>query len=137
MKFANANKLERKSGGVTDLRFPFCPSDLTALNKGHHPPLCHPDPDFLYVAPSIAAYAAFNKESRIGSANAAKLHRKSGGAQPRDLQCAFPYRNCPCISLARLFHPDRNVTQPRDLLFHFRGQANVSAIAQAATGLDS
>jgi hypothetical protein len=27
-------------------------------------------------------------------ANANELHRKSGGAQPRDLQCALPERNC-------------------------------------------
>ena len=26
-----------------DLLFPFCPSDLTAPNKSHHPPICHPD----------------------------------------------------------------------------------------------
>src|SRR5271156_4674383 len=48
--------------------------------------LCHPDPDFLSVAPSMTACAAFSKESRMRSANANELHRKSGGAQPRDLQ---------------------------------------------------
>ena len=34
----------------------------------------------------MAACAAFSKESRMGFANAAKLRRKSGGAQARYLQ---------------------------------------------------
>jgi hypothetical protein len=34
----------------------------------------------------MTACAAFSKESRMGFANANKLHRKSGGAKPRDLQ---------------------------------------------------
>src|SRR5271154_7465822 len=51
--------------------------------------LCHPDPDFLYVAPSMTACAAFSKESRMRFANANKPHRKSGGAKPRDLQFAI------------------------------------------------
>jgi len=51
-----------------------------------HSTLCHPDPDFLYVAPSTIACAAFSKESRMRSANAVNVHRKSGGAKPRDLQ---------------------------------------------------
>ena len=38
------------------------------------------DPDFLYVAPSKTACAAFSKESRMKFASAAKIHRKSGGA---------------------------------------------------------
>jgi len=38
------------------------------------------DPDFLYVAPSKIACAAFIKESRMKFASAAKVHRKSGGA---------------------------------------------------------
>jgi hypothetical protein len=63
-----------------------------------HPPLCHPDPDFLYVAPSITACAAFSEESRMRLANATELHRKSGGAKPRDLQCASPERNCASAS---------------------------------------
>ena len=41
----------------------------------------HPDPDFLYVAPSTTACAAFREESRMRFASAAKLHRKSGGAE--------------------------------------------------------
>jgi hypothetical protein len=36
-------------------------------------------PDFLYVAPSTTACAAFSKESRMKFANANELHRKSGG----------------------------------------------------------
>jgi hypothetical protein len=34
------------------------------------PPLCHPDPDFLHVASSMTACAAFSKESRMRRANA-------------------------------------------------------------------
>jgi len=39
-----------------------------------------PDPDFLYVAPSKTACAAFSKESRMKLASAAEVRRKSGGA---------------------------------------------------------
>jgi hypothetical protein len=39
-----------------------------------------PDPDFLFVAPSKTACAAFSKESRMKFAGVAKAHRKSGGA---------------------------------------------------------
>ncbi len=38
------------------------------------------DPDFLYGAPDMTAFAAFSKESRMRFANATKLHRKSGGS---------------------------------------------------------
>jgi hypothetical protein len=38
------------------------------------------NPDFLYAAPDMTAYAAFSKESRMRFANATKLHRKSGGS---------------------------------------------------------
>jgi len=38
------------------------------------------DPDFLYVAPSKTACAAFSKESRMKFASAAKVHRKPGSA---------------------------------------------------------
>ena len=34
--------------------------------------------------------AAFSKKSRIRFVNAKNLHRKSGGAKPRDLQFSFP-----------------------------------------------
>jgi hypothetical protein len=40
------------------------------------------DPDLLYAAPDMTACAAFSKESRMGCANATKLHRKSGKAPP-------------------------------------------------------
>ncbi len=36
------------------------------------------DPDFLYMARSMAAYAAFIKKSRMRFAKRHKLHRKSG-----------------------------------------------------------
>jgi len=35
------------------------------------------------------------KERRMRFVNATKFHRKSGGAQPRDLQCALPGRKIP------------------------------------------
>jgi hypothetical protein len=35
-----------------------------------------------------SAYAPFRKEGRMEFANAPELYRKSGGAKPRDLQCA-------------------------------------------------
>ena len=38
------------------------------------------DPDFLYLAPSTVACAAFSEESRMRLANANKVHRKSGGS---------------------------------------------------------
>ena len=54
MKFANATKLDRKSGVAQwrDLLFLFCPSDLTALTKSHDPPLVIPS------ALRISYYAA-------------------------------------------------------------------------------
>src|ERR1700733_3070668 len=33
----------RPKRSEVDLLFLFCPSDLTAPNKSHHPPLCHPE----------------------------------------------------------------------------------------------
>jgi hypothetical protein len=62
------------------------PSLVNGCRGKRCPPLCHPDPDFLRVAQSKTACAALSKESRIGFANANKLHGKSGGAKPRDLQ---------------------------------------------------
>jgi hypothetical protein len=59
---------------------------LTESKRRRRFKLCHPDPDFLHVAPSKTACAAFSKKSRMRFANANKLHRKSGGAKPRDLQ---------------------------------------------------
>jgi hypothetical protein len=39
------------------------------------------NPDFLYAALDVTAYAAFVKESRKKRAGATKLHRKSGEAR--------------------------------------------------------
>src|SRR5271156_2790666 len=68
--------------------------------------LCHPDPDFLYVAPSMTACAAFSKESRMRFASANELHRKSGGAKARDLRFHLTRNESTCC-------PD----QPRPWLF--------------------
>jgi len=68
---------------------------ITSCRGRNKSTLCHPDPDFLYVAPSITACAAFSKESRMRFANANELHRKSGGAQPRDLQFSPPHTTPP------------------------------------------
>jgi hypothetical protein len=43
---------------------PCCPSTSTHAKVQRRPPLCHPDPDFLYVAPSKTACAVFSKENR-------------------------------------------------------------------------
>jgi hypothetical protein len=53
----------------------FAPAYLGRKRRG--------DPDFLYDALDITAYAAFFNESRMKCAGATKLHRKSG-AKPHD-----------------------------------------------------
>jgi hypothetical protein len=61
----------------------FCPSDLTAPNKSHRPPLCHPERtriSYLTALPA-ATYAALRKESRMTSTEATAFDRKSGGAE--------------------------------------------------------
>jgi hypothetical protein len=65
-----------------------CPSDLTALNKSHHPPLVIPTRISCHVALDRAACAPFRKDRRMKCINVTNLNRKSGGAQPRDLRCA-------------------------------------------------
>src|ERR1700733_12664653 len=66
-----------------ELLFLFCPSDLTAPNKSHHPPLCHPERtriSYLTALPT-ATYAALRKESRMKSTEATVFDRKSGEAE--------------------------------------------------------
>jgi hypothetical protein len=66
-----------------DLLFLFCPSTLTAPNKSHRPPLCHPERtriSYLTALPA-ATYAALRKESRMTSTEATAFDRKSGGAE--------------------------------------------------------
>jgi hypothetical protein len=66
-----------------DLLFLFCPSDLTAANKSHRPPLCHPERtriSYLTAQPAVT-YAALRKESRMKSTEATVFDRKSGGAE--------------------------------------------------------
>jgi hypothetical protein len=107
MRFANANKLHRKSGGVKprDLQFP---PQSTNADRSDNPPLCHPDPDFLYVARSMTACAAFSKESRMRFANANKLHRKSG-ERSRGI-CSSPHQQQMLAAPLKLIcHPERSV----------------------------
>src|ERR1700733_6185437 len=66
-----------------ELLFLFCPSDLTAPNKSHRPPLCHPERtriSYLTALPA-AKYSALRKESRMKSTEATAFDRKSGGAE--------------------------------------------------------
>jgi hypothetical protein len=60
-----------------------CPSDLTAPNKSHRPPLCHPERTRIsyFTALPAATYAALRKESRMRSTEATVFDRKSGGAE--------------------------------------------------------
>jgi hypothetical protein len=66
-----------------DLLFLFCPSDLTAPNKSHRPPLCHPERSRIsyFTAPPPTTYAALRKESRMKSTEATIFDQKSGGAE--------------------------------------------------------
>jgi hypothetical protein len=84
---------------------------ITSCRGRNKSTLCHPDPDFLYEVPSTTARAAFSKESRIRFANARELHRKSGGAQPRDLQFSSPRDPFP----GNVFRP--SAAEWRGLLF--------------------
>jgi hypothetical protein len=58
----------------------FCPSDLTAPNKSHRPPLCHPERTRIscHVALDRAACAPFRKERRMKCINATNLNRNPG-----------------------------------------------------------
>src|SRR5271154_6885097 len=74
------------------VRFALCvqlsQSLITAAQVNAGLPFCHPDPDFLYVAPSTTACAACMKERGRRSAIGNKLRGNAGGGQPRGLQCA-------------------------------------------------
>jgi hypothetical protein len=68
----------------------FCPSDLTAPNKSHRPPLCHPACPGVpwertrisyYTALPAATYAALRTESRMKSTEATAFDRKFGEAE--------------------------------------------------------
>jgi hypothetical protein len=71
-----------------DLLFLFCPSKLTAPNKSHTPPTCHPERTQIsyFTALPAATYAALREESRMKSTEATVLTGNLG--EPRDLQCA-------------------------------------------------
>jgi hypothetical protein len=61
-----------------DLLFLFYPSDLTAPNKSHHPPLVIPTRISCHVALDRAACAPFRKERRMKCINATNLNRNPG-----------------------------------------------------------
>ena len=60
-----------------------CPSNLTAPNQSHRPPLCHPERTRIsyFTALPAATYAALRKESRMKSTEVTIFDRKSGGAE--------------------------------------------------------
>ena len=75
------------------------------------------DPDFLYAAPDTTACAAFSKESRMRSANATKLHRKSGEAHHSfllidQLKAIETFHFRPRYALANLGHPSSSYWVP-------------------------
>jgi hypothetical protein len=61
----------------------FSSSDLTALNKSRHPPLCHPERTriFYFAALPAATYAALRKESRMKSTEVTVLTGNLGAAE--------------------------------------------------------
>jgi hypothetical protein len=87
-KLQKIEKVTTSDRSVVERLFSFCPSDLTALKKSHHPPLVIPTRISCHAALDRAACAPFRRERRMKCVNATNLNRKSGGAQPRDLRCA-------------------------------------------------
>jgi hypothetical protein len=86
------NKFVIPTGGIMGLRP--TQGNEKLLQFGHrspwkrHPPLCHPERTRIscHAALDKATYAPFRRERRMKIANATKFHRKSGGAQWRDLR---------------------------------------------------
>ena len=72
-----------KRSAVEGSAVSFCPSDLTAPNKSHHPPLVIPKRTQIsyFAALPAATYAALRKESRTKSTEATVFDRKSGAAE--------------------------------------------------------
>ena len=80
MKSTEATIFDRKSGGGEGPAVALCPSDLTAPNKSHRLPLCHPERTQIsfFTALPAATYAALLKEDRMKSTEATIFDRKSG-----------------------------------------------------------
>src|ERR1700744_3786584 len=85
MLFAPFRLQEIKKVTASDRSRPaaLCPSNLTAPNKSHRPPLCHPERTRIsyFTALPAATYAALRKESRMKSTEATVLDRKSWGSR--------------------------------------------------------
>ena len=89
---------------------------ITSPYESNQPPLCHLDrsvPEFPTSTLSITAtYAALRKESRTYLTDDTTLHRKSGGAQWRDLQSRpTPKPISPTATPLPLCHLDRSVPE--------------------------
>jgi hypothetical protein len=68
------------------------------------------------------------KERRMRSVDATKFHRKSAGAQPRDLQFRGPFLETRNLTLPQNCHLDRSVAKWRDLRFLFRSHADTRVL---------
>jgi hypothetical protein len=71
-------KSSRLKRSEVDLLCLFCPSDLTAPNKSHHPPLVIPTRNSCHVALDRAACAPFRKERRMKHISSTNLNRNPG-----------------------------------------------------------
>src|SRR5580658_1695690 len=78
--------------GAYEIRLPedfrFTDPSATRLHGSAKPHFAIPTRISCHVALDRAACAPFRKERRMKCINLTNLNRKSGGAQPRDLQCA-------------------------------------------------
>jgi hypothetical protein len=95
-----------------DLLFLFCPSTLTAPNKSHRPPLCHPERtriSYLTALPA-ATYAALRKESRMTSTEATAFDRKSGGAEGPAVRPGSRTKVSVPLVLPQNRHPERSAS---------------------------
>jgi hypothetical protein len=92
--------------------FFFCPSDLTAPNKSHHPPLCHPERSRIsyFTALPAATYAALRKESRMKSTEATVFDRKSGGAEGPAVRPGSRAKVSVPLVLPQNRHPERSAS---------------------------
>jgi hypothetical protein len=78
----------------------FCPSDLTAPNKSHHPPLVIPSALRIsyYAARKTTTYAAFSKESRMRFIETTKPDRKSGASRGTCSAPRLPHKGLRSVS---------------------------------------
>ena len=103
-----------------DLLFLFCPSDLTALNRGHHPSTCHPACPGVpwersrisyFTALPAATYAALRKESRTESTEAKVLDRKFGEGEGSAVRPGSHTKVSVPLVLPQNRHPERSASQ--------------------------